>query len=326
MTRLKARPPAVLALILLAASSPVQAQTAGYPDKPIRLIVPFPAGSETDQISRVVTQKMSAGLGQQIVVENRPGASGSLGSEQVAKAAPDGYTIGLITGSTHGVAAALGPLPYDPVKDFAPISMLGVSPYLLVACPCLKITTVDDLVREAKANPGKLSYGSAGPASMAYLAAALFASKAAIDLTHVPYRSSAQSVVDLMTGRIDIQFATIGPTLENIRAGKLWALAITSSRRSPVLPDVPTMIESGFKGYDIVLWLALVAPAATPAPIVDRLNKEVAAVIADPQTQQIFSQQGFEPGASNPAAVIARMQAETASWKALIDKGIVQIQ
>ena len=234
---------AAILLALLWAHGPLRAQSGAYPDKPIRLIVPFPAGSETDGISRVIGQKVSAKLGQQIVVENRPGASGSLGSEQVAKATPDGYTIGLITGSTHGVAVALGPLPYDPVTDFKPISMLGVSPYVLVACPCLTIKTVDELTHEAKAKPGKLSYGSAGPASMAYLAAALFASKAAIDLTHVPYRSSAQSTVDLITGRIDIQFATIGPTLENIRAGKLRALAITSGRRSPVLPDVPTMIE-----------------------------------------------------------------------------------
>jgi tripartite-type tricarboxylate transporter receptor subunit TctC len=311
---------------LLAAAGPLRAQTSAYPDKPIRLIVPFPGGSETDGISRVIGQKMSAKLGQQIVVENHPGASGSLGSEQVAKAAPDGYTIGLITGSTHGVAAALGPLPYDPVKDFKPISMLGVSPYVLVACPCLAIKTVDDLVREAKAKPGKLSYGSAGPASMAYLAAALFASSAAIDLTHVPYRSSAQSTVDLITGRIDIQFATIGPTLENIRAGKLRALAITSGRRSPVLPDVPTMIESGFKNYEIVLWLALAAPAGTPDSIIDILNKEVLAAIADPETKQKLLLQGFEPGASDPAAVTARMKVETANWKALVDQGVIQLQ
>jgi tripartite-type tricarboxylate transporter receptor subunit TctC len=242
------------------------------------------------------------------------------------KAAPDGYTIGLITGSTHGVAAALGPLPYDPVKDFKPISMLGVSPYVLVACPCLAINTVDELIRDAKSKPGKLSYGSAGPGSMAYLAAALFASKAAIDLTHVPYRSSSQSIVDLMTGRIDIQFATIGPTLENIRAGKLRALAITSARRSPVLPDVPTMIESGFANFEIALWLALDAPAATPDSIVDRLNKELAAVIGDPETRQALMLQGFEPAASDPATVTARMKAETASWKALVDKGVIQLQ
>jgi tripartite-type tricarboxylate transporter receptor subunit TctC len=317
---------AVVLFVLFSASSPLLSETAAYPSKPIRLIVPFPAGSETDEISRVVAQKLGAKLGQQIVVENRPGASGSLGSEQVAKAAPDGYTIGLITGSTHGVAAALGPLPYDPVKDFKPISMLGASPYVLVACPCLMINTVDELVRDAKARPGKLSYGSAGPASMAYLAAALFASRTATDLTHVPYRSSAQSVVDLMTGRIDIQFATIGPSLENIRVGKLRALAITSSLRSPVLPDVPTMIESGFKNYEVVLWLALAAPAETPGSIIGRLNEELLAVIADPETRQILLQQGFEPAASDPGTVTARMKAETANWKALADKGIIQLQ
>jgi tripartite-type tricarboxylate transporter receptor subunit TctC len=212
------------------------------------------------------------------------------------------------------------------VTDFKPISMLGVSPYVLVACPCLTIKTVDELIREAKAKPGKLSYGSAGPASMAYLAAALFSSKAAIDLTHVPYRSSAQSTVDLITGRIDIQFATIGPTIENIRAGKLRALAITSGRRSPVLPDVPTMIESGYPNYEIALWLALAAPAGTPDSIIDLLNKEVSAAIADPETKHKLLQQGFEPAASDPATVTARMKAETANWKALVDKGIIQLQ
>jgi len=316
----------VMLFALLSAGSPVHAQTGRYPDKPIKLIVPFPAGSETDEISRVISQKVGATLGQQIVIENRPGASGSLGSEQVAKAAPDGYTIGLITGSTHGVAAALGPLPYDPVKDFKPISMLGVSPYVLVACSCLTFKTVDELIREAKAKPGKLSYGSAGPASMAYLAAALFASRADIDLAHVPYRSSAQSMVDLITGRIDIQFATIGPSLENIRAGKLRALAITTGQRSPVLPDVPTMIEQGFKDYEIALWMALAAPAGTPDSIMDLLNKEISAAIADPQTRQKLLLQGFEPAASDPATVTARMKAETANWKAVVDKGAIQLQ
>jgi tripartite-type tricarboxylate transporter receptor subunit TctC len=317
---------AIALLAFFAGCIPHEIRAASYPDKPIRLIVPFPAGSETDEISRVIAQRLGAKLGQQVVVENKPGASGSLGSEQVAKATPDGYTIGLITGSTHGVAAALGSLPYDPVRDFKPISMLGASPYVLVACSCLPIKTVDDLVREAKTNPGKLSYGSAGPASMAYLAAALFASTATINLTHVPYRSSAQSLVDLITGRIDIQFATIGPTIENIRAGKLRALAITSDRRSPMLPDVPTMIESGFKDYEIALWMALAAPAGTPDPIIDGMNKELSAIISEPETRQALLQQGFDPGASDPAAVTARMKAETASWKARIEQGIVQPQ
>jgi tripartite-type tricarboxylate transporter receptor subunit TctC len=319
----------LLALIFLVVSSaghPLQAQTIAYPTKLIRLIVPFPAGSETDGISRIVAQKLAAKLGQQIIIENRPGGSGSLGSDQVAKAAPDGYTIGLITASTHAVAAALGPLPYDPVKDFKPISMLGTSPYVLVAYPGLMINTVDELIRAAKAKPGKLSYGSAGPASMAYLAAALFASKAEIDLTQVPYRSSAQSVVDLMTGRIDVQFATMGPTLESIREGKLRALATTGPWRAAALPDVPTMSEAGFKDYEIVLWLALVTPAGTPDSIIDRLNRDLAAVISEPETKQLLQQQGFDAAASSPETVTSRMSAETASWKALADKGVIQLQ
>ena len=204
--------------------------------------------------------------------------------------------------------------------------MLGTSPYVLVAYPGLKINTVADLIREAKTNPGKLIYGSAGPASMAYLAAALFASEAAIDLTQVPYRSSAQSIVDLMTGRIDIQFATLGPTLESIRGEKLRALAVTSGQRSAALPSVPTMIEAGFKNYELVLWLALAAPAGTPDSIINRLNDAVTAVISDPDTKSLFEQQGFDAAASNPETVTERISAETANWKALAGKGTIQLQ
>ena len=227
MTRL------LLTLLALVMASPSFAQgDASYPDRPVRIVVPFPAGSATDIVSRLMAQKFSAKLGQQFIVENRPGASGNLGVDIVAKSAPDGYTIGLITASTHGVTPALGTkLPYDSINDFKPISMIGAAPYVLVLYPGIPAKSISELVALAKTKPGQLNYGSAGLASLAHLAAALFASDTGIELTHVPYKSSAQSSIDIITGRLDMQFATVGPTLENIRDGKLAALATTGGKR-----------------------------------------------------------------------------------------------
>ncbi len=214
----------LLALMAIAAPSLAQSDST-YPDRSVRLVVPFPAGSATDIVSRLMAQRFSVKFGQQFIVENRPGASGNLGVDIVAKSAPDGYTLGLITASTHGVTPALGTkLPYDSIADFKPVSMIGAAPYVLVLYPGIPAKSVSELVALAKTKPGQLNYGSAGLASLAHLAAALFASDMAIELTHVPYKSSAQSSIDIITGRLDMQFATIGPTLENIRDGKLRAL------------------------------------------------------------------------------------------------------
>src|SRR5215212_6837867 len=247
MTRL------LLTLLALVMASPSFAQVdANYPDRPVRIVVPFPAGSATDIVSRLMAQKFSARLGQQFIVENRPGASGNLGVDIVAKSAPDGYTIGLITASTHGVTPALGTkLPYDSINDFKPISMIGAAPYVLVLYPGVPAKSISELVTLAKTKPGQFNYGSAGLASLAHLAAALFASDTGIELTHVPYKSSAQSSIDIITGRLDMQFATVGPTLENIRDGKLTALGTTGNKRLSSLPEVPTMMEAGVKHYDV---------------------------------------------------------------------------
>jgi tripartite-type tricarboxylate transporter receptor subunit TctC len=223
-------------LLALAALSAQPAQAQNWPERPIRLIV----------ISRILTQKLGTRLGQQIVVENRPGASGAIGVDITAKSAPDGYTIGLVTGSTHAVSPALGNvLPYDPVKDFKPIGMIGAAPYVLVVWPGLEAKTVPELVALAKAKPGVLNYGSAGIASLAHLGTAQFASQMGVNITHVPYKSSSQSLIDMVTGRLEMQFATIAPVLQNIRAGQLRALATTGRKRVAALPDIPTMIEAG---------------------------------------------------------------------------------
>jgi tripartite-type tricarboxylate transporter receptor subunit TctC len=308
---------AVAAFIL---TTPAFAQN-GYPDRPVRIVVPFPAGSATDIVSRLMAQKFSSKLGQQFIVENRPGASGTLGVDIVAKSAPDGTTIGLITASTHGVTPALGTkLPYDSIADFKPISMIGAAPYVLVLYPGIPAKSIGELVALAKTKPGQLNYGSAGLASLAHLAAASFASDTGIEMTHVPYKSSAQSSIDIITGRLDMQFATVGPTLENIRDGKLRALATTGAKRVTSLPDVPTMMEAGVKDYDVALWIAYVAPAGTPDAIVGKLNGAMNEILQDPDIVANLQKQGFEPDPGTSDAVTQRIRNETAKWRALVAK------
>ena len=314
MTRL------AFALLAAVAATPALAQSeASWPDRPVRLVVPFPAGSSSDIISRMVAQKFSVRFGQQFVVENRAGASGNLGADVIAKAAPDGGTIGLITASTHGVSPALGhKLPYDPVNDFKPISMIGGAPYVLVMYPGIAARTIPELIAEARAKPGKLTYGSAGLASLAHLAAALFTTHSGIEMTHVPYKTSAQSVVDLITGRLDMQFATVGPTLENIRDGKLRAVATTGARRMSSLPEVPTMMEQGVKDYDVSLWFAYVAPAGTPDSIVGKLNAAMTEILNEPDVLESLHKQGFDPEPGPASGVTARIASEIERWRTLI--------
>jgi tripartite-type tricarboxylate transporter receptor subunit TctC len=316
MTRL------ALFLALVTTAAPALAQSdASYPDRPVRLVVPFPAGSATDIVSRIMAQKFSTKLGQQFVVENRPGASGNLGADVVAKSAPDGYTMGLITASTHGVTPALGTkLPYDTINDFKPVSMIGAAPYVLVLYPGIPAKNVSELVALAKTKPGKLNYGSAGLASLAHLAAALFANDTGIELTHVPYKSSAQSSIDIITGRLDMQFATVGPTLENIRDVKLRALATTGGKRVSSLPDAPTMMEAGVKDYDVALWLAYVMPAGTPDAIITKLNRAMSEILTDADVVENLQKHGFDPDPGPPDAVTRRIHSETEKWRALVAK------
>jgi len=294
---------------------------AGWPTKPIRLIVPFPPASTADVVGRVLGQKLATRLGQQFVVDNRVGASGNIGADAIAKAPPDGYTIGVVTTSTHAVAVSLSAgLPYDPIKDFTPITMLASSPYVLVVYPGLPAKNVSELITLAKSKPGALNYGSAGPASLAHLAGALFANAANIQLTHVPYKSTAQSVIDLITGRLEMQFATIAPSLANIRAGQLRALAVTGKTRVEALPEVPTMDEAGVRGYEATLWFALAAPAKFPAGAAARLNREIVDILNMPDMKETLAQQGLVAEAGPPEALAAQIRAETAKWGEIIRK------
>ena len=309
----------LVALILAALPSQrvlAQAGTANWPDHPIHLIVPFPAGSSTDTIARIVGQILSPRLGQQIVIDNRPGASGDLGAEAVARAAPDGYTIGIATTSTHALAVSLNShLAYDPIKDFSPISMIGDSPYVLAVYPGVPAKSVAELIALAKEKPRALNYASAGSASLAHLAGALFEKMAGVELTHVPYRSSAQSVLDLVEGRIEMQFGQLAPTLPFLRSGKMRALAVTGAQRVEALPDVPTIAESGLPGYAVSLWMAIVAPAGVPRPIVDRLNREINAVVGSLEGMKALKAQLFTPAADTPEALQALIRDEIAKWR-----------
>jgi tripartite-type tricarboxylate transporter receptor subunit TctC len=319
MTRL------VLALAAAAAIiTSAQAQDASpntWPSKPIRLIAPFPPASTSDVIGRVLGQKMMQRLGQPVVVDNRVGASGNLGADAIAKSAPDGYTIGIVTSSTHAVAVSLSnKLPYDPLKDFTPIAMLANSPYVLVLYPGVAAKDVKELVALAKAKPGTLNYGSAGPASLAHLAGALFANLTDTQITHVPYKSSAQSVIDMISGRLEMQFATIAPTLANIRANQLRALAVTGRKRSDALPDVPTMDEAGVKGYETTLWFALVGPAGMPAAIATKLNREAIEILNSTEMKDALAQQGLVPDPDTPDALTAQIRTDIAKWRDVIAK------
>jgi tripartite-type tricarboxylate transporter receptor subunit TctC len=316
-----------LAAALTVGTAAAQGNDGAWPDRPLRLIVPFPAGSSTDIIARIVAQKLGPRLGQQVVIENRAGASGNIGADAVAKAAPDGTTIGIATASTHAVAASLSAnLPYDPIKDFAPIGMIGSQPYVLVLYPSLPARNLAELIALAKAKPGTLNYGSAGVASLAHLATALFASMAGINITHVPYKSSAQSMTDLITGRLDMQFATIAPSLANIRAGQLRAIVTTGKTRVTALPEVPTVAESGIAGYEAALWVALVAPPATAPAILARLNREVNDIISSADGKEALAGQGLESEPDQPEAVSTRIRGDIQKWRDVAAKAGIRAE
>src|SRR6516165_5903768 len=310
-----------LAWAMVAVTAIAQTGDDGWPERPVRLVVPFPAGSSTDIIARIVAQKLSRRLGQQIVIENRAGASGNIGADAVAKAAPDGYTMGIATASTHAVAASLSAnLPYDPIKDFAPVAMIGSQPYVLVLQPALPARNLAELIALAKAKPGTLNYGSAGVASLAHLATALFASMAGVNIVHVPYKSSSQSMTDMITGRLDMQFATIAPSLPNIRAGQLRALATSGKTRVAALPELPTVAEAGLAGYEAALWVSLVMPSATPPTMIARLNREVNDILKSTEGTEALVAQGMVAEPGPPEALTERIRGDIEKWRGVAVK------
>lgn len=301
-----------IAVALFGFTTPAQA----WPDRPLKLVVPFSAGSSSDIIGRLIAAKLGEKLGQQIVVENRVGGSTVIGTDAVAKAAPGGYTLGLANTTTHAASVALTPnLPFDPIKDFRPVAMIGVSPFVLVGAPQVAATTLKDFVALAQQQPGKLSYASAGTGTLAHLAGELFKVKARVDVTHVPYRGSAQSMLDLMQGRIELSVSTIPPTLGHINTGQLRAYAVMSERRNTGLPDVPTVAEAGVPGCEAALWTAVVVPAGVPPVIVARLGAAMLEILNSVDVQQALKIQGVDPEPSDADAVMTRIAADIAKWR-----------
>jgi tripartite-type tricarboxylate transporter receptor subunit TctC len=306
----------VLAAAFWFALAAVPALAQNYPTKPIRLIVPFPPGSATDAAARLVAAKLADAFGQSVVIDNRAGASGNIGVELGARAVPDGYTILLGTASTHAVGPATNPrLSYDPLKDFAPVSLIGSSPYVLAVHPSVAAATVKELIALAKTRPGELRYASAGNTSLAHLAGELFSTQAGVKLNHIPYKSSVLAVVDLLAGRIELQFGSIAPTLPHIRSGRLRALAVTGAARLGALPDTPTVIESGLRGFEVTLWFGIFAPARTPPAIVARLNREMVAALAAADMKEALLAQGVQAAPGTPAAFTALIQSEVTKWR-----------
>ena len=308
-------------IALLIGSVPAVLAAEAWPSRPIRLIAPFPAGSSVDAAARVITPRVSEALGQSIVIDNRAGASGAIGAELGARAAPDGYTLSGGTTSTHALAKALNPhLGYDPQRDFAPITMIGHLPYILAVHPAVAANNLQELIALARAKPGQIRYTTVGNASMARLGGELLSMQTGIQITPIAYKSSAQSVVDTVGGRIELQFGTMAPVLPHVRSGKLRPLAVTSGKRAPALPDVPTVQESGIKNFEVTLWLAVFAPAQTPRAIVDRLHREFTNAIGAPQVRDALLLQGLQPETMTPAAFAKYLDAEIAKWREVARK------
>lgn len=292
-----------------------------WPSRPIRLIAPFPAGSSVDAAARVITPRVADALGQSIVIDNRAGASGAIGVEVGARATPDGHTLTGGTTSTHALAKVLNPhLGYDPQRDFMPVTMIGHLPYILAVHPAVAANNLQELVALARTKPGQIRYTTVGNASMARLGGELLSTLTGIQITPIAYKSSAQSVVDTIAGRIELQFGTMAPVLPHVRAGRLRPLAVTSGKRAPALPDVPTAQKAGIRNFEMTLWLAVFAPAQTPQAIVNRLNREFTAAIALPQVRDALLAQGLQPETTTPAAFSKYLAAEIAKWRGVAQK------
>jgi tripartite-type tricarboxylate transporter receptor subunit TctC len=282
-------------------------------------MVPFPPGGSTDIVARIVAQKLSAQLGQPLVIENRGGAGGTLGTAVVAKAPPDGYSLLVGSTSTHVVAPSVySKLEYDPIKDFAPISLMAVTPYLLVVNPSVPAKTVKELVDQMKSKPGQLNYASAGVGSTTHLAMEMLKSVSNTYALHIPYSGNGPAGTAVMAGQVEILFGSLPAVLPHAKSGRVRAIAVGTPKRSPSLPDVPTVAESGYPGFDASLWLAIFAPAGTPAPIVERLQKEIVTAVSAADTRETLDKNGAEPLTSTPAELAAMMRDGVGKYAAVV--------
>ena len=307
--------------LLIAAPQGTFAQS--YPTKPIRLLVPYAAGGATDIMARVVAQKLSENLGQQVVVENRPGAGGNIAADAVAKAAPDGYT--LFFGSTGPLVinpSLYAKLSFDPVKDFAPIGLVGDMPLFLVVPVSQPVHSIKDLIALAKAKPGQLNYASSGVGGTTHLAMELFKTTAGVDILHIPYKGTAAGVADMLAGNIQVMFDVMATSGPHVKTGKLRFIGVTTTKRSAFAPDVPTIADAGFPGFEATFWTGFLAPAGTPREIINKLSAELAKVIALPELRERFATLGMEPRTSNSEQFAAFIRSETVKWaKVVRDSG-----
>ena len=315
---------AIAAVLALAAAGPVAAQT--YPDKPIRLIVGFAPGGFTDVLARVIGQKLTERLGQPVIVENKPGVAGTLGADLVAKAKPDGYTLLLGHSNSNAVAPALYPkLPYDVVRDFTPVIRVATTPLLLTVHPSVAARDVKSFVALAKSNPGGLRFASSGGGSAQHLAAARFMLATKTQMTHIPYKGSGQAIVDLLSGQVELNFESPPNVLSHVQAGKLRVLAITSNKRSPLLPDVPTLAEAGVPNAEMLQWFAVLGPAKLPHEIAQKLNSEIAAILKLPDVAEKIASQGGEIVAGTAEEFAAFLPGDTAAWGWLVKEANVKL-
>jgi len=311
-----------LAAALLVVAAPVALGQAAYPTKPVRLVVPFPAGGTTDLLARAAAQKLSEAWGQQVIVDNRPGAAGNIGAELVSKAAPDGYTLLMGTVGTHAINPSLyAKMPYDHVKDFAPVILVAGVPNVLVVNPGLPVNSVAELIAYAKANPGKLNFASSGSGTSIHLSGELFKTMTGVQMTHVPYKGSAPALTDLMGGQVQLMFDNLPSSLAFIKAGKLRALGVTSAVRAAALPDTPTVADT-VPGFEASSWFGILAPAGTPRDIVTKINAETAKWLASPDAKEKLAGQGANVAGGSPDAFAKHIQTETAKWaKVVKDSG-----
>jgi len=318
----------MLALASAVLTGSLQAQTSDFPrQQPIRMVVTFPPGGSADAVVRMLLPRLNERLGQQVVVDNRPGAGGNIGLAVVAKAAGDGYTLGVgAAGALAANSSLYDKMPFDPLKDFKPVSMLAAIPFVIVGHPSVAAKTQPELLVLARAQPGRLSIGHGGNGTAMHLSAALFAQMAQIKLVEVPYRGSGPAAMDALAGNVQLAVVDLPAALQHIRAGKLTAFAVTSPQRLPQLPDVPTVAEAGLPGYDSTGWFGVVAPAATPAAIVDRLSAEINAALGDEQIKANMRNLGVEPAPSRPAAFEAYIRAETQKWARVIQQANIKIE
>jgi tripartite-type tricarboxylate transporter receptor subunit TctC len=313
------KPAAALAsavAMLGAAASAPYAQT--FPTKSIRIVLPVTPGGGVDAVGRLLGQKLTTALGQTVVIENRPGAGGNIAADIVAKAVPDGHTLAIVTASHATNPSLYKKLSYDPIRDFAPVTQLSVQPYLLVVSPTLPAKDVKELIALARTKQGGISYASAGAGLLGHLSMELLRSTAKFEGTHIPYKGAAPALVDVMGGRVDAFFSTITSALPQVRSGKVRALAVTSAKRHPQVPDVPTVAEQGYRGFEVISWYALLAPAGTPKPVVALLNRETVKILKTAEVKDRMAADGAEPVSSTPEELAAYIRSEMTRWAKVI--------